>query len=375
MLGIVIGALAACDLPLGMAPLPRLTPSAIPTPDHCEPIRLETAQHVAPVTQLDAVGYGPPVAMAFDTGNRRLTVVYATSTNRPGQVATWEISRTQVVKTLEIAWIHPKLTRLNIQAGLLATADDRSTVVDQRRREFPERLRKWIVAINDIWDITSGRRYNADPQLADILALDISPDGRQLLTGDSLGVVHLSSTDPQVTFGGEALHLDTVNYGIQVPVVVAFDRGGDTYAYATEDGEIGIRILTEELQSEHGIIIANFSRREEGRSLDMDFDATRQWLAVLREQSIEVHDIQSFFTFGPQVTPLPGVSTGSIAFNPQGDLVITVTSNGWQLRRTRDLALLQEDAAQPMSALAVSDDGCYVAFGGINGTVQVWGIQ
>ncbi|MCE7984852.1 MAG: hypothetical protein DYG89_27075 [Caldilinea sp. CFX5] len=114
----------------------------------------------------------------------------------------------------------------------------------------------------------------------------------------------------------------------------------------------------------------------------MAFDASGQWLAILRPNSVEIQSLRFvlarvWFPFAflwPPTTvhSLPTTEKGVLAFRPQGDLLAIGTPNGWQLRRSKDLSLAMEQTENPITALAFSDDGCYVAFGEKSGAVQVW---
>ncbi len=364
---------AACTLPPGMAPLPRLTPQVLPTPNQCQPLSLHNLSDLILLKQWENGVPMPIVAIAFDTSGRRVVIVQAASSNQSGVVAHWDLDHATKLSEHEIEWIHPQLTRLNQTGTLLITEEDRAAVVDKRRRENPEQIADWVEGITEIWDTATGQRVSAKNEASTVVDLDISPDGGRYLAAE--GSIGLVSTDPTVTFGGEGLILQAEGY-IPIPAVVAFDRDAKTYAYAIENGEIGIRLLQRELKSEYGIIISPNRSRGEGKPLDLDFDPARTRLALLRQEALEVHNIQTWLGAYPMlVEDLPIISKGSVVFSPNGELLAVGTPNHWQLRGKDGWNVLFNQEVTGLSAIKFNHDGCFIALGFDDGAVEIWGIK
>jgi WD40 repeat protein len=368
ILGITI---AGCGLPLGLLPLPPSTTGPIPTPNACQKLSESNLQQMTRLSQLRS---STPVAdLEFISNNRLLTVAYASSDDASGWIRTWDVEKAEVAKEMEIEQVHAYLSRISGIGSVMVTVEDRAEIVRQRGQEFPTSLENHIIEIVDVWDINTGERVATFPKMAAVKDLDVSPDGRFVVTGDERGTLALKRVAGEAALDGESVLLQTER-GVQVPVVVKFDRGGEAYAYGLDNGEIGIRRLGEGLETEHAQGIHAPADLPAGAVLSLAFDSNRQALAVLRSNAVEVHDIQSFWPPDPLVEQLPDTLTGTLVFTPQGDLIVITTPSGWQLRRRADLTLLAEDTEQAMTAAAISKDGCFIAFGSESGTVEVWGV-
>lgn len=365
--------MAACTLPPGMAPLPRLTPQALPTPNQCQPLSLHNLSALTLLKQWENRVAMPIVAIAFDASGRSVVIVQATSSNQAGVVTHWDLDRATKLSEHEIEWIHPQLTRLNQTGTRLITEEDRPAVVDQRRRENPEQIADWVEGITEIWDTAAGKRVSKKNEASTVVDLDISPDGGRYLAVK--GSIDLVSTDPTVTFGGEALIPQAEGY-IPIPVVVAFDREAKTYAYAIENGEIAIRPLQSELKSEYGILISPNRYRGEGKPLDLDFDPARRRLALLRQEALEVHNIQTWLGSYPMlVEKLPTTLKGTVVFSSDSALLAVGTPNRWELRGKDGWNVLFNQEVTGLSAIKFNHDGCFIALGFDDGAVEIWGIQ
>ena len=130
------------------------------------------------------------------------------------------------------------------------------------------------------------------------------------------------------------------------------------------------------MKSEYGIIISPNRSRGEGKPLDLDFDPARTRLALLRQEALEVHNIQTWLGAYPMlVEDLPIISKGSVVFSPNGELLAVGTPNHWQLRGKDGWNVLFNQEVTGLSAIKFNHDGCFIALGFDDGAVEIWGIK
>lgn len=345
------------------------------------------------IAQLQQSLSAPVAALDFSEDRPQLIAIYGSTKNSGGQIIRWNLASDEIGKTQEVSWLHPKLTRINAMGNAIATVDDRWESVGRVRRQFrfPER----IFAVIEIRDEMTGQLTKIQPSYHTRLhelplhTLAISRDGQYVLTLTD-DTASIDSTDPAIDHGLDAIHpviSEDLDYIPDTYVAGAFDQRGQILAVALGRGAIEVYEFSESTDA----LLRGYGKlypvleRGSAKPVAVAIDHEGKWLAVLRTNSIELRNLHSWFTYvWPPfsflstvriVYDLPATESGLLAFRPQGDLLAIGTPHGWQLRRSTDLSLVMEQTESSVTALAFSDDGCYVAFGEESGLVQVWALS
>lgn len=346
------------------------------SPQQLEPVVLKV--------QLPRAVTSPVVTLDFAANHEHLAAVYASVNSESGQVVTWNISNKEVIQQRTIDWIHPHLTSMSAKGNMLATVDDRPHMVERQRSgfNFPEDIVEFV----NIWNMDSGQQpvllphYGPGRRGFTIREVYVSLDGRQLLTIFELGAA-LDSTDPTSGQGGQSIYRpissEDPDFVPDAFVVGGFGPRGKSFALGFESGVVWLQKLTGDLYSEAAGALSPQTVRGDKKINALAFDMTGNWLAILRTHSVELRNLRSWFaTIWPSLIKydLPAAETGKVAFSPRNTVLAIGTPQGWQLRRTSDLSLVAEQKERPVTSLAFSDDGCLVAFGTADGTIEIWSV-
>jgi WD40 repeat protein len=107
----------------------------------------------------------------------------------------------------------------------------------------------------------------------------------------------------------------------------------------------------------------------------LSFSPNRHWLVVGAKKHFFVLDLQKGGRehFSTRLSLTSQVS--AVAFDPNGNMVLHGSKNGWQIWDVENKKLMREDTSVPVYAVAFSPDGEYFATGDANGVVRVWGIR
>lgn len=99
------------------------------------------------------------------------------------------------------------------------------------------------------------------------------------------------------------------------------------------------------------------------------FDMSGQWLAVLNERSIDLHEAKSLSHRVGHDFPL--TEYGTLAFSPSSTHLAVGYNQGLRVFTVPDLDLVLDKQGAGVAAVAFSSDGCKLAWGDVEGAVNI----
>ncbi len=303
----------------------------------------------------------PVLAMRFERDAQSIVVVQAPAAGGRGVLRRWDLTSATPVATHDLGSLAPFGASFSEDGSVLATImlEDSTTLGFRGRRGGGV----------SIWDSNTGQ---LERTLRSGLIVDhaaVSADGKWLVsTGQSFGF----TVDPlTATAGGSAqggAEIDETGHVVS-GTKIAVDAVGEVWAYAMANGEV--RLESRWTPNSRQILMG---WRGQDDVLDLQFDRSRQHLAILRERQLVLSNLSYPFHLREVSIPLPPARTGVLSFSPTGEWLAIGTELGWELRSTVDLRTAARGETAT-TALAFSPSGCLWAVGDVSGVVRVFACQ
>lgn len=361
MLGVVACSPSVPSLPLASTPVgtPVLRTTTLTS---------NNAEQIGEVDRFVADGTSPVAALAFNDDVTVLLAVYA-----QGLLRRWKMEDGVLLSSFDIGPVSLGATVFDGHARLLAMAAGATPRAKQAG---------YATDLNGakIWDTETGElqieiKFEVSPFLEGTYAdITLSPDGQWLIGVRGAGLESWNAAS------GKPEHQYTVSHeesAISRMDAIAFDAVGEYTAVANENGAIDLDRWQDGESDIHKSYRLESPKISFGtlvsHPLAIAFDSTRHWLAVVRDEQLEVWDLRSnarhFKSEIQEVSPAAG-----LAFNPSGELLAVGTKGGWQIWGVSQRELLMQGPRLAVYALVFSPDGRLLARGDTEGVVHLWGV-
>lgn len=320
-----------------------------------------------------SVGTDALVAIGIDPDTKTLTTV-----DLAGYLKQFQIGSHTFFNSRKIAPVSLKATALTSSTHEVLTAAGITSGI-----ESPEYATNIVGA--KIWDVQSGELISEvdatslpPTKYADV---SLSADGQWLAAVEGAGH-HIFNAQT-----GKRIYQDAFSEGgtnFAALEAVTFDPSGQYLAVASGSGSVWLYnfdpshpfsdVLKSRMRLAEPRIRDGLEVGAMVKPLDIVFDPTRKWLAVIFANEMSVYDLKSYSRHLHSTISQHGPSAQAV-FDPTGSLLAIGTKSGWQLWDMKTKALLLENQEAPVYALSFSRDGRLLVYGDVNGIVHTWGIS
>jgi WD40 repeat protein len=317
----------------------------------------------------------------------------------PGNIRIWDANNGELLHTLQPGVAFKSITDKNLLVGLQLDFQNEVEIItiwDFNSGEIQELIEITMAEVEpfavkvdeeikfyfrlfengeiEVWDLNTNQRIYVFGKKRDtpIEAMNISKDGKKLLTGDIDGVLKIWSLES----GENLLTLPTKSGWIND---VSFSPDGNILAAAFRSGVVKL------WNAETGIELVTLSGHS-NEVLSLAFDSTGAYLATGGwDWKIKVWEINTSIstTTSQEILTLAG-HTGAIeelSFSPDGTKLSSVSYDGtvrvWNFYRGGigdELVFVNGSAPGPewMNTIALGPDGKYLATSNADRTPKVW---
>jgi WD40 repeat protein len=330
-------------------------PVALTTPVYSKArLGIDSVEDVTELAIFQAHGAGPVVALAFTPDGQQLLAVSAGD----GMLRRWQLSDGDLKASWEVSTVAAPLVNFDSNAHLLATSSGKEPEVR-------------------LWNTETGKLlFELSMYTEPLSVLALSPVGNWLFGGLPGGFVFVDTETGRAPDGG-SLRFDSQ---ASVPTAAVFDPAGEWVVTGYASGRICASVWDED-RGLFDLCKFKWSYKQPKDSLSkvplaLAIDPIRRWLASIVGDTLQVWDLASY--------PLPSRKTyegigisqvGSLAFSPDGKLLVVGTGEGWQIWSVPEFNRISQESSSAVYAVTFSPDGRILAWGDENGKVHIWGVQ
>jgi WD40 repeat protein len=111
--------------------------------------------------------------------------------------------------------------------------------------------------------------------------------------------------------------------------------------------------------------------KHEGATRSLAFDATRSWLAILREGNLSIWDLR--LGRNQLYLSMPSRTGKLLTYDPLGTFLLIGTEDTLNILDLHSKMILEQYPTTGLSSLAFSPDGRMVIWGDEQGMIHLWG--
>jgi len=237
-------------------------------------------------------------------------------------------------------------------------------------------------------------------QSANALSLALSNNGEWILVGEAggYGLWNVVQQKPvlSVVSGGLSEHNGVT--------AVAFNKDNSRAAFALSGDRTEFYTLDLEINKKP--VGTHFLQGPNDNAIAIQFSPDNQWLARLADVSLtffHISEIERLMFESEEAQELlaiedikerwdamleiqksveeqtfthtrTSIGSGTLAFNPNGDLLAIGTDNGWEIWDVDNQEMILEHETEGVYALTFSPDGRWFAWGDMNGLIHIWAV-
>lgn len=339
-------------------------PYNLPSPDNfTESFSVLTPQNVMRIQEIAELSTGninlPLVDLAQAPNSEELVVLY-----KGGTFQRWNMATKNLMAEYDFGYAEIHAGNFTRDGSLVFTPGGTVTGYDIGD------LLGYI-----IWNLETGTpEFCASPNCSIIGKINprlpyenafIDPTGKFLVEYSLIGFnVNDLNGNPSV---GHAMSSNMMDESIKI---MAMDNSGEYFAYAFESGSIYVESI------ERAYSLSNFDKKNFRLNhdpkywIDLEFDETLNWLAILDDQKASVFDLGKVFsTLFFEID----IDDGNvIRFDRTGKLLIIGTKNGLDIYEIETNTKLGIFEGFDVTSIYISNDNRLLIWGDSKGAIHIW---